>query len=236
MNYHPESAPQDFYAADAAVDTRMAFLRRVYAHVFAAVLGLVAISAVILKSGVMESMLPQMMDMWWLALLAFMAVSWIAQKMAYSGASTGTQYAGLGLYVLAEAVIFAPMLYVVNNVIQQPELFAQAGFLTLLIFAGLTAVVFFTKADFSFLRGVVVVGGLLALGLIFGGMIFGFNLGLWFSVAIVGLMAVTILYQTSEIYHNFPPTMHVAAALALFSSIATLFYYILRILIALSDD
>lgn len=236
MNPYPESSAQDFFQADATTDVRMAFLRRVYAHVFGAVLLLVGLSAVIIQTGVMEPFILQMGSMWWAVLLGFMAVSWIAQKMAYSGASMSTQYAGLGLYTVAEAIIFAPMLYYVTTVIDAPDLLLQAGFLTLLIFGGLSAVVFMTKADFSFLRGVVVVGGLLAVGLIFAGMIFGFDLGLWFSVAIVGLMAVTILYQTSEIYHNFPPTMHVAAALALFSSIATLFYYILRILIALQDD
>ena len=236
MNPQYDSPTRDFFEVDASTDVRLAFLRRVYAHVFAAIIGLVAVSAVIVQSGVLEQFLPAMMNYWWVALLAFMAVSWVAQKMATSGASTGTQYAGLSLYVLAEAVIFAPMIYLVHNVLQADGLFLQAGFLTLLIAGGLTAVVFMTKADFSFLRGAVFVGMLLAVGLIFGGMMFGFDLGLWFSVALVGLMAMTILYQTSEIYHHWDPRYHVAAALAIFSSVATLFYYVLRILIALSDD
>ena len=236
MSYAPDNYERDFYQADAGVNERVAFLKRVYAHVFGAIVALVALIAIFISTGIAAPITALLMKAWWLTLLAFMAVSWLAEKWAYSGASQQKQYAGLGLYVLAEAIIMTPLLYIAHSVLEADDLIMQAGFLTLLIFGGLTAVVMMTKADFSFLRGIVVVGGFAALGIIFGGMIFGFDTGLWFSVGMVALLSVTILYQTSEIYHRFPPTAHVAAALALFGAIATLFYYVLRLLIALSDD
>jgi FtsH-binding integral membrane protein len=66
-------------------------------------------------------------------------------------------------------------------------------------------------------------------------MIFGFSLGLIFSFAMVGFMSAYILYETSQVMLNFPTNKHVAAALMLFSSVATLFFYILRILMAFSS-
>ena len=237
MSYAPDNYERDFYQADAGVNERAAFLKRVYAHVFGAVVALAGLIAFYLTSGIAESITMMLVKAWWLTLLGFIAVSWLAEKWAYSGASQGTQYAGLGLYVLAQSLIMTPLLYVAQlRLGNADQIFMQAGFLTLLIFGGLSAVVMMTKADFSFLRGIVVIGGFAALGLVFGGMIFGFDLGLWFSVGMVALLSVTILYQTSEIYHRFPPTAHVAAALALFGSISMLFYYLVRLLIALSDD
>jgi hypothetical protein len=61
------------------------------------------------------------------------------------------------------------------------------------------------------------------------GIIFGFNLGMLFSGAIILLMAGYILYQTSLIMNYFPPTMFVAASLMLFTTVVTLFIHVLRI-------
>ena len=112
---------------------------------------------------------------------------------------------------------------------------SQAGIITLALFGGLTAVVFLTRVDFSFLRTILVVGGFVALGLIVAGAIFGFDLGLWFSVAMVALAAGGILYETYNIKNAYSTDQYVAAALQLFSSIMLLFWYILRILMSRRD-
>jgi FtsH-binding integral membrane protein len=44
----------------------------------------------------------------------------------------------------------------------------------------------------------------------------------------------SILYQTSLVMNYFPPTAYVAAALMLFSTVATLFWYVLRLLMELN--
>ena len=108
----------------------------------------------------------------------------------------------------------------------------QAAMLTIAMFAGISFVAFTSKRDFSFLRNIIVIGGFISLGLIVGGMIFGFNLGLWFSVGMVILASATILYQTSKLKDSYTTDQYVGASLQLFASIMLLFWYILRILMS----
>ena len=139
------------------------------------------------------------------------------------------QYAGLGLYVVAEALIFVPLLYVAVAYTHDGfALIGQAGILTLCMVAGLTAVVFFTRKDFSFLGPILVIASFVALGIIVAGVFFGgFGLGLWFSVAMIVLASGSILYNTSNIMLHYRTDQHVAASLSLFASVAMLFYYVL---------
>lgn len=108
----------------------------------------------------------------------------------------------------------------------------QAATLTIAMFAGISAVAFTSKRDFSFLRNIIIIGGFVSIGLIVGGMIFGFNLGLWFSVGMVILASATILYQTSKLKDSYGTHQYVGAALQLFASIMLLFWYILNILMS----
>jgi FtsH-binding integral membrane protein len=64
---------------------------------------------------------------------------------------------------------------------------------------------------------------------IVGGVLFGFNIGTWFSVAMVGFAGAAILYDTSNILRSFPEDRHVGAALQLFASVALMFWYVLSI-------
>jgi len=136
------------------------------------------------------------------------------------------------LYVIIEAIIFLPLIYIAL-IYAGGDVIAQAAVITLAMFTGLTAVVFLTNKDFSFLRTALTVGGFVALGLIVAGAIFGFNLGLWFSVGMVILASGGILYQTSQLKDHFSTDQYVGAALQLFASIMLLFWYVLRILISL---
>src|SRR5262249_49928359 len=148
---------------------------------------------------------------------------------ANSNTSSGMQYLGLGLYVVAQAVIFLPLLviaaYAENPATGQPRfpgVIPTAGILTLAVFGGLTLAVLLTGKDYSFLGPVVAIGSFIALGVIIAGMIFGFGLGLFFCFAMVALASISIIYQTSNVMHRYSSTQHVAAALALFASVALL--------------
>jgi FtsH-binding integral membrane protein len=166
-------------------------------------------------------------------MVAFMGASWLAQSWARSETSRLVQYLGLGLFVVIEAVIFVPILYVAENRFGDDHLIGTAAILTLSVFGGLTAAVFITRKDYSFLGPFLTVGSFLALGMILVACLFqGLNLGMWFSFGMVALMSGYILYQTSNIMLHYRTDQHVAAALALFSSVATLFYYVLRILMS----
>ena len=171
---------------------------------------------------------------WLLVLGAFMIVGWLSTNFANSATSKAAQYGGLAAYVVAEAIIFVPLLYVANHF--APGTIQSAGIVTMLGFAGLSAVAFITKKDFSFLRGALMFGMILALVAVVAGALFGFQLGTFFSVAMVGLAGAAILYDTSNVIHHYPEDRYVGAALALFASVALMFWYVLRLMMSLSSS
>jgi hypothetical protein len=154
----------------------------------------------------------------------------MARRVAHSSASKAAQYAALAGYVVAEAIIFVPLLYLADHV--APGCIASAAAVTFLGFVGLSLVAFLTRKDFSFLRGVLCWGGVVAMVLIVAGVIFGFELGTFFSVAMVGLAGAAILYDTSNILHHYPQDRYVAAALELFASVALMLWYVLRLFVS----
>ncbi|MGE9314626.1 Bax inhibitor-1 family protein [Niabella sp. CJ426] len=215
---------------------RAVFYKKTYLHVAMAILSFIVVEGFLLRA-VPEALIMQMISgkfIWLFIIGLFWLGSMLADKLAFS-VSRNTQYLGLGLFVLLEAVIFLPILYIALVMTDSGAIVQQAAVITLFMFGGLTAVVFITKKDFSFLRSALVIGGFVALGLIVAGAIFGFNLGLWFSVAMVALAAGSILYQTSEIKNKYATGQYVGAALQLFSSVMLLFWYILRILMSRRD-
>lgn len=246
--------------ATLGVSDRITFLRKTYAHLGVALLAFAAITGGMMKfmpktSWGFTKWVASGSWNWLLVLLAFMAVGWVAERLARSETSRGLQYGGLGLAVIAEALLLQPMLWILMLRTSGPSLrreiilngapmmngaaasiLTQAIVITLAIFIGLTLVVFLTKKDFSFMRGVLTICTFGALGVIIASIAFGFTLGALFSGMMILLMAGYILYQTSAVMKDFPPTAYVAAALMLFSTIATLFWYVLRLLMSLRSD
>ena len=161
---------------------------------------------------------------WLLVLAAFWGISMLANRLAFGGASEGTQLAGLGIYIVAEALLFAPMLNVLMMRFGDAtlsEIVAPAG--------GLTATVFMTKTDFSFLRAFVSIGFFVALGAVVLLALFGGGIGTWFIIAMTVFISVVILYQTWMVKTQFRPDQHVGAALIIFAGVATLFWYLIMI-------
>ncbi len=223
-------------AAYAAESERTAFLRKTYLHLLGAVLAFVGIEVLLFKSGMGESLVQTMLGgrwSWLIVMGAFMLVSYVANKWAYSATSVATQYAGLSLFVVAEAIIFMPILWIVQNSYPNGnQMLATAALITTVLFGGLTATIMLTKADLSWMGRGLMFGGFALVGIIIVATIMGFNLGLWFSVIGAALMCGYIMYETSMMMHHMRTDQYVAASLALFSSLATLFYYILRIVMA----
>lgn len=209
------------------------FYRKTYTHVGLAILAFIGVETVLLKTiptEVIFLMISQKYS-WLLILGVFWLASFLATKWTLSQ-SKAVQYMGLGVYVFLEAIIFLPLIYIALLQEGAGNVIFQAATLTIAMFAGISAVAFTSKKDFSFLRNIITIGGFIAIGLIVGGMIFGFNLGLWFSVGMVILASATILYQTSKLKDVYTTDQYVGASLQLFSSIMLLFWYILRILMS----
>lgn len=224
-------------AADATADERAGFIRKTYAHLAGAVLAFIALEAVLLNLPGLDNLMMRMSETrwgWLLVMGGFVLVATVADSWARNATSLATQYAGLALYVVAEAVIFVPLLWVAQR-FAGPEVIPTAGLLTAIVFCGLTAIVFVTGADFSWLRTALMVAGLASIGLIVCSIIFGFNLGIVFSAAMIVLASGYILYDTSNVLHHYRIGQHVAAALALFAAVALLFWYMLRLVMALQS-
>lgn len=238
---NPYQSPGGAYAipvAEAAADVRAGFLRKTYLHLFAAVLGFVALEAIMFSTGIAESYINLVVAWRWapLAILgAFLAASWLAQSMAASATSLGTQYAGLSLYVVAEAVIFLPILYIAQRAFPGQHVVEAAALITLALFGALTAVVMLTKADFSFMGTFLKFAGIAAFATVLISFFMGMSLGIWFSALMIVLMCGYILYDTSNVLHHYHESQYVSASLALFASLATLFFYVLRIVMAFSS-
>ena len=221
-------------ASEATPEARREFIKKTYAHLAVAIFGFMGLEYLLINSPVSSSIMRLVMTSgrggWLVVLLAFMGAAWLAERWARASSSPGMQYLGLALYVIAEAFIFIPILWICTHFARFDGLIGTAGLITGIAFAGLTAVVFLTKADFSWLRGLLWAGSLVAFGILIASLIFGFQLGIVFCGAVVLLAAGYVLYYTSNVLHRYPIGSHVAASLALFASIALMFWYVLRIL------
>jgi FtsH-binding integral membrane protein len=224
----------------AEEDARAAFIRRTYLHLFGAILLFVAIEAgafTLVPMATLDGLMRQLFASrfgWLVVLFGFMGISWLANTWAMSNVSRGMQYMGLGLYVVAEGAIFVPLLYIANAV--APMAIPAAGVLTLVMFGGLTALVFVTGSDLTSWGKYLWLAGLGAIGVAICAALFNFQLGVWFSGAMVVLAAGYILYDTSNVLHRYRTEQYVAASLALFASVALLFWYILRLMMSMRRD
>jgi hypothetical protein len=212
---------------------RAQFIRKTYLLLALAILAFVVVEGFLFVSGAAGAILSVISlggSIGWLVVLAaFMGVSYLANRWAMSDTSSATQYLGLAVYIIAEAVIFVPMIAIAMYASGDGSVLMKAGIVTLGLFLGLTATVFLTRADFSFLGPILAIGGFVALGFIVASALFGFSLGSIFAFVMVAFAGTAILYNTSNVMRTFNTNQYVAASLVLFASIALLFWYILSI-------
>lgn len=255
--------PIEGAVATLGVSDRVTFLRKTYAHLGIALIGFAVLCGGLLKLAPQMSWKFATMfgagPIGMLIVLALMmAALFAANWMVQHNTSRGVQYAGLALGVGAYAFMFQGLFWILMLKFSHytpdqaamiraghmipvmngaaVEILMQAVVITLAIFIGLTLVVFVTKKDFSFMRGILMVGSFAAFGIIVAAALFGFSLGGLFAGFMILLMAGYILFQTSAVMKDFPPTMYVAAAMMLFSTVVTLFFYVIRILMSLRSD
>lgn len=231
-NPFPEQEQTKVLVGTLSEVERVAFYKKTYSHVAGGVLVFILFEWLLLQSDTIVDFMLSMTEgyKWLLMLGGFMLATNYAESMAMRTEDKNKQYLAYGIYIFFEALIFVPLIYIAAFYMESgPEILNQAAILTLALFTGLSAVVFVTKKDFSFLRTGLTIGFFVAMGLIIAGTIFGFNLGLWFSVGMCLLAGGSILYQTSIIIKKYGVEDYIPAALGLFASLMLLFWYILRI-------
>ena len=218
--------------AQARPSERAEFIRKTYLHVAGAVGAFIVVEFLLFQLGIAQAIASFVLSssLGWMALLGgFMLLGYMASGLTAKAGDVNTQYTGLALYVLGEAIMFAPLLFLGMAVTGDTSVIQAAAIVTLFLFAGLTLVVFTTGQDFTFLGGALKIFGMIALGLIVCSFIFGLSLGIWFSFAMVAFAAASILYQTSQVMKRYPTNYYVAASLSLFSAVMLMFWYVLQI-------
>jgi len=221
--------------AALGVDARAAFVMKTYIHLFIAIFGFAMIEVLLFSTAMAYTIAHAMFGISWLDVLgAFMIVGWLASRTAHTARSLAAQYAALALFVTFEAIIFVPLLVVAEAKTAETgsSIIESAALVTFIGFAGLTVVAFVTRKDFSFLRGILMWGGVVALVLIVAGVLFGFELGTFFSAAMIAFAGGAILYDTSNVLHHYPEDRYVGASLELFASVALMFWYVLRLFLS----
>jgi FtsH-binding integral membrane protein len=232
-----ESNP--FIVSEAPASDRVAFFKRTYLHVAGAFAAFGALLYAFFVTDVARSIMQGfgsiMGSVGGFGILVVMLMFWggtyVAQKMAENRTSRPSQYLGLGLYVVLEAIIFVPLIVMVaiktNG--NPGEILIPACAVTAALVVGLTVAVFTMGIDFSFLRVAIVIGSICALGIILVSIFTNSNLGNWFSIIMILLMATVILYQTQVIKDSCETDQHVLAAFILFSAFVTLLFYVIRL-------
>ena len=225
--------------ANASESERAGFIKRTYMHLAGAIAAFAIVETLLFKSGVAQQfavMLSGSKWSWLIVLGVFAFVSHFANKWAHSSISREKQYLGLGVFIVAEAIIFMPLILMAMRMAPDGQLLQNAGIVTVALVAGLTFTAFTSKINFSFLGRALAIGGFVAFGVIIAAMVFGFSLGTWFSGAMILFAGASVLYSTSNIIHEYNSEQHVAAALSLFSSVGLLFWYILQFMMSMAGE
>lgn len=210
---------------------RVAFYKKTYAHVGGGILVFLFFEYLLFQSqSIVQFALSMTQGYRWLLMLGgFMLVTNYAESTVLKTSNKNVQYMAYALYVFAQAFIFIPLIFIAVSYTESFKILEQAGIVTLSLFIGISAIVFITKKDFSFIRAGLTVGFFIAMGLILAGVLFGFDLGLWFSVGMCVLAGGSILYQTSNLVHKFGTEDYIPAALGLFASLMLLFWYVIQL-------
>ncbi len=235
MENHFESFENNrLLVAQVSQVERVAFYKKTYTHVAGGVLFFLFLEYLFFQSEAIVGFALSMTQgyKWLLLLGGFMLITNYAESTALRTTDKNLQYMAYAGYIFAEAFIFIPLIYMAISVTGSFAILQQAGIVTLTLFAGLSGVVILTKKDFSFLRSALTIGFFIAIGLIVAGTLFGFNLGLWFSVGMCALAGASILYQSSNMVHKFSTEDYIPAALGLFASLMLLFWYVLQIFLS----
>jgi len=211
-------------AARAGLGERVAFVRKVYALFFVATLfAIVGVGLGLSFPPLLVFALQHPFVMFFAMIGGVMA----AQAVRHV---PGVNLAALFGFTTLTGVIISPLVALLMY--QNPGSIVASGVMTVGIFGGLTAYVFVSKKDFSFMRGMVTTGLIVVVlasllnFFVVGSGAFGFAI----AVAVLLLFSGFVLYDTSNIIRRYPTNEYVAGALALYLDAFNIFLALLRIL------
>lgn len=216
-------------ASEASVAERMGFIRKVYALFFAATL--FAVGGVALGVSY-EPLLMFAFEHPFIMFFLMIGGVFAAQAVRHV---PGLNLVALFAFTTFTGVVISPAIALYTQL--NPASIWQAGLLTVGIFGGLTAYVFISKRDFSFMRGMLMTGLIVVfLAVVLNLFIVGSS-AFSFAISCVALLLFSgfVLYDTSNIIRRYPTNEYVAGALDLYLDAFNIFLALLRILNASRD-
>lgn len=223
--------------ADASVDVRFDYMKRTYGYLLAGIAAFVALEIVLFATGFAEMFSQFVFGTSWLLILGgFMVANWLATTWIFKADTDAGRLGGYGVIIVAQAIIFTPMLWIATTVPELQGSLSTAAAISVVGFIGLSGVAITSSKDFSFLGSILKWVGIGALLLIVVSVLTGFNLGAWFSVGMIVFAGGAILWETQQILRNYPEGTELLAAVQLFSSVMLLFWYVLRLVMSFSRN
>lgn len=214
---------EDTFELDGSITTeRAAFITKVYGLLTVSVLiaiggGITSASMFSVRSG-----MPQM-----LGLVGFVTLLVTLAMRKVRGLNLGLLFG----FSLIEGMAIGPRVAWYAAHTHDPVV-THASITTLGAFLGLTAYVFWSKTDFSYLGGFVwtALWGLIIVGLLSWFVPMGHAVNTLYSYVGVLVFIGFILYDTSNIIRKVPTDEYVHGTIELFLDLVNLFLFILRIL------
>jgi len=218
------STPLDMPVSANSAESQLNFIRKTYVLFMAGILTAVVSGGLCLTVEPIFDMAVMVLKMPILAIGLIIGGSIAAQAMARV---EGLNYLALFGFTALMGFLFAPII-----AMYAPGVVGQAGFLTCVIFGSLTAYVFVTRKNFSFMGGMLFIG---MIGMVLAGignaLFFKSNMmSYWISWFVLFLSSGYVLYQTSNLIHEYRENEYCAAALGLFISFFNIFMSLLNIL------
>ncbi|MFT7580372.1 MAG: modulator of FtsH protease [Myxococcota bacterium] len=231
-------AQENPLAVNRSVAERLAFIRKVYGWMFAGIAMTVIGTALSVKMGWAQSLAFSGIFVHILLMVAWIGSAYMVQKVRHVQTWNVVAFAGYALFTgfVISDIVFVAMLVATNNGAAAGTYVIQAMVLTLIAFGSLSAYAFFTKRDFSFLRGMLTVGLIVMLvAIVASFFIQSSALHLIISIFGVLLFAGYTLYDTQKVLRTYPDGEHVAGAMTLFLDFVLMFVYILNLILSLAS-
>ncbi|MDX8394722.1 MAG: Bax inhibitor-1/YccA family protein [Mariprofundales bacterium] len=220
---------QNLKSADQStilVDDRIAFLGRTYGMLA----GAIAAGSV---GALMAQGMAFPMEHPWIMLFLMIGGIFAVQAVQHKPGINTIALLGFGALT---GMAIAPLVGMVAA--KNPMLVVQAFMTTAVTFVALSGYVFYSRKDFSYLKGFVWTGliALIVLGL--SNVFFFQSPVIALAGAAVGvlLFSAFILYDTSNILRTYSSNDHIAAALTLYLDVFLLFQNLLALFYGMSDD
>ena len=221
-----EAAISTNAVANAPMDVRAAFLRKVYHPFFLSLILTVGVAWVAVQPPLREPM-TGLVPLFLIAGLVCIVALSFARRVPVLNVTLFYLYAAL------QGAVVGPILLQVERT--APGVPAQAALLTVATFGALSLYVLQTGKDFSYLGGMLLVG-LIAL-LVSGIAMFFVHSSLvntLYSLAGILIFCGYVLYDTSVIMNRLGPDDAVTGAISIYLDFINLFWFILRLLMQLS--